>query len=293
MVQKPFQTDDYNPREMAQRVNEVGVTKAKMNFWSMLYLAILAGSFIGLGAHFATLASANNGLPFSLNQLLSGLVFSLGLILVIVAGAELFTGNNLIVMAWVSRKIGLGDVIRNWVIVYLGNTLGALITVVLIYLSGVWALGADAVGERAIRIAAAKTEIGWVECFFRGVMCNALVCLAVWLCFSCRATVDKIMAIIFPITAFVAMGFEHCVANLYFIPMGIVLAGLQPELAEGLAASQAHSLDMAGMMGNLIPVTLGNIVGGTLMVGMVYWFIYLRNLVPRHAEEENQATSAD
>ncbi|GAF91532.1 unnamed protein product, partial [marine sediment metagenome] len=122
---------------------------------------------------------------------------------------------------------------------------------------------------------------------------NALVCLAVWLCFSCRATVDKIMAIIFPITAFVAMGFEHCVANLYFIPMGIVLAGLQPELLEGMAAGQAHSLDLAGMIGNLVPVTLGNIVGGTVMVGMIYWFIYLRHLDPLHAEEESKTASAD
>jgi len=273
---------------MAQRVNDVGVTKAKMNFWSMLYLAILAGSFIGLGAHFATLASANNGLPFSLSQLLIGLVFSLGLILVIIAGAELFTGNNLIVMAWVSRKIGLRDVTRNWVIVFLGNTIGALITVVLIYLSGVWALGNEAVGVRAIQIAAAKTEISWVECFFRGVMCNALVCLAVWLCFSCRATVDKIMAIVFPITAFVAMGFEHCVANLYFIPMGILLSGLQPDLTVEMAMNPAQSLNFAGFLGNLIPVTLGNIVGGTLMVGMVYWFIYLRHLVPMDIKSNNQ-----
>ncbi|MBN2320939.1 MAG: formate/nitrite transporter family protein [Acidobacteria bacterium] len=277
MVQKPFQTDAYLPREMAQRVNEVGVTKAKMEFWSMLYLAILAGSFIGLGAHFATLASANNGMPFSLSQLLAGLVFSLGLILVIVAGAELFTGNNLIVMAYVSRKIGLRDVVRNWGIVLLGNTVGALITVGLIYLSGVWVLGSEAVGTRAIQIAAAKTDISWLECFFRGVMCNALVCLAVWLCFSCRATVDKIIAIIFPITAFVSMGFEHSIANLYFIPMGMLLSKLQPELAARLA-NPAQSLDISGFLGNLIPVTLGNIVGGTLMVGLVYWFIYLRGL---------------
>lgn len=286
MVQKPFQTDAYLPREMAQRVNEVGVAKAKMDFWSMLYLAILAGSFIGLGAHFATVASANNGLPFSLSQLISGLVFSLGLILVIVAGAELFTGNNLIVMAWVSRKIGIRDILRNWAIVFLGNTVGALITVLMIYFSGVWALGADAVGVRAIQIAAAKTEISWMECFLRGVMCNALVCLAVWLCFSCRATVDKIMSILFPITAFVAMGFEHSIANLYFIPMGMLLSFLRPDLAMSLS-SPPQSLHLAGFMNNLIPVTLGNIAGGTLMVGMVYWFIYLRHLMPMDAKNND------
>ncbi len=285
MVQKPFQTDAYLPREMAQRVNEVGVAKAKMNFLSMLYLAILAGSFIGLGAHFATVASANNGLPYSLSQLLTGLVFSLGLILVIIAGAELFTGNNLIVMAWVSRKIKFSEVMRNWGIVFLGNTMGALITVLLIYFSGVWTLGAESVGMRAVQIAAAKTEVGWIECFLRGVMCNALVCLAVWLCFSCRATVDKIMSIIFPITAFVAMGFEHSIANLYFIPMGMLLGYLQPDLVANLAA-QPQSLHFSGLLSNLIPVTLGNIFGGSLMVGMVYWFIYLRHLMPKEAEND-------
>ncbi|MEJ2110297.1 MAG: formate/nitrite transporter family protein [Acidobacteriota bacterium] len=284
MEQKPFQTDAYLPREMAQRVNEVGVTKAKMDFGSMLYLAILAGSFIGLGAHFTTLASAGNGLPFSLNQLLSGLVFSLGLILVIVAGAELFTGNNLIVMAWVSRKIRFRDVQRNWAIVFLGNTVGALITVLLIYFSGVWKLGGGSVGLRAIQIAAVKTDITWLECFVRGIMCNAMVCLAVWLCFSCRTTVDKIMSIIFPITAFVAMGFEHSVANLYFIPMGMLLSGLESDLVVTLT-SQIQTLNFTGFMNNLVPVTLGNIVGGTLMVGMVYWFIYLRHLMPMAAKD--------
>ena len=273
-----FQTDAYNPKQMARRVSDVGVSKANLNLASMFALGIMAGAFIGMGAHFATVAWAQNGLPFSLSKLLGGLVFCLGLILVIIAGAELFTGNNLIVMAWVMKKIKARAILRNWVVVYFGNFVGSVLTVTLIYFSGVYAAGDYAVAAKAVQIAQAKVQIPFVECFFRGIMCNALVCLAVWLCFSCRTTVDKIFSILFPITAFVAMGFEHCVANMYFIPMGMLLGGNQA-LAD--ATGVQASISMADFLHNLIPATLGNIIGGSVMVGLVYWFIYLRHLMPK------------
>lgn len=268
--------DALPPREMAQRAIDAGVIKSQMGFINTFSLAILAGGFIGLGSHFATLVSADKTLGYSMTQLMMGLVFCLGLILVVIAGAELFTGNTLIVMAWVAGRTGMRGLLRNWLIVYFGNFVGSLATIALIYGAGGWRGGSNLLGQRAVEIALYKTHIPWGELLFRGILCNALVCLAVWLCYSCRSTIDKIMAIIFPITAFVAMGFEHSVANMFLIPMGMLLARLQPQLLPPNAAS----LDGAALLHNLVPVTLGNIVGGALMVGFVYWFIYLRAIVP-------------
>jgi formate/nitrite transporter len=270
--------DAFAPAEMAQRVVRIGVAKAKLPAADSLILAVLAGSFIGLGAAFATLTTTNPELGFGPTRVLGGVTFSLGLILVVVAGAELFTGNNLVAMAWASRLITTGQVLRNWLLVYLGNFLGSVGTALLVYFAGTWALEAHGVGMNALGIAAAKCDLGWTEAFFRGILCNALVCLAVWLCQSARSTTDKILAIIWPITAFVALGFEHCIANMYFIPLGILLKG-NPEMMSAMVDSTAPlgSLTWGGMVHNLIPVTLGNIVGGTLMVAGVYWFAYLRN----------------
>ncbi len=270
--------DAYAPAEMAQRVVRIGVAKAKLPAADSLILAVLAGSFIGLGAAFATLTTASPELGFGPTRILGGVTFSLGLILVVVAGAELFTGNNLVAMAWASRLISTGQVARNWILVYLGNFVGSVGTALLVYYSGVWALGGHGVGANALAIAAAKCDLGWSQAFFRGILCNALVCLAVWLCTSARTTTDKILAIIWPISGFVAMGFEHCIANMYFIPLGIILKG-NTEMMGALVQGPAtiDSLTWGGMMNNLVPVTLGNIVGGTLMVAGVYWFAYLRN----------------
>jgi formate/nitrite transporter len=270
--------DAYAPAEMAQRVVRVGVAKATLPTADSLILAVLAGAFIGLGAAFATVATTTTQLGFGPTRVLGGLTFSLGLILVVVAGAELFTGNNLVAMAWASRLITTYQVFRNWTLVYLGNFVGALGTALLVYYSGVWALGGSGVGANAIAIAAAKCDLGWGEAFSRGVLCNALVCLAVWLCQSARSTTDKILAIVWPITGFVALGFEHCIANMYFIPLGVILRR-EPGLlgALGQDAPNLASLTWGGLADNLLPVTLGNIVGGTLMVAGVYWFAYLRN----------------
>lgn len=262
---------------MAERMENVGVKKANLDFWSMFALAVLAGSFIGLGAEFYTLVITDSGLGFGMNKLVGGFVFSLGLVLVIIAGAELFTGNNLIVMAWVNGKLTLGQVMRNWVVVYFGNLVGSLGTAMLMYLTRQWTFANYHVGATALNIANAKVNLSFSEGLARGILCNALVCLAVWLCASGRSVTDKILAIIFPITAFVASGFEHSIANMYFIPMGLLLKG-EPEVAAaaGKVAADLVNLNLHGFVGNLIAVTTGNIFGGGVLVAVVYWFIYRR-----------------
>ena len=273
----PISLDAFPPPEMAERMENIGVKKANLSFWRMFALAVLAGVFIGLGAEFYTIAITDTGLGFGLKKVLGGLVFSLGLILVVVAGAELFTGNNLIVMAWVSGKLSLGRVMRNWVVVYLGNLVGSLLTVMLMYLTRQWAGAEYHVGALALDIAASKVNLTFVEGVTRGILCNVLVCLAVWLCLSGRSVVDKIVAILFPITAFVASGFEHSVANMYFIPMGMLLKG-EPQVvaAAGKVAADLVNLDMGGFLGNLLSVTTGNIFGGAFIVAAIYWFVYRR-----------------
>jgi formate/nitrite transporter len=269
--------DAYAPAEMAQRVLKVGVAKARLPVADSLILAVLAGAFIGLGAAFSTLTTTSPDMGFGPARVLGGLTFSLGLILVVVAGAELFTGNNLVAMAWASRQITTGQVARNWILVYAGNFLGSVGTALLVYWSGTWSLNGNGVAIHALGIAAGKCDLTWGEAFVRGILCNALVCLAVWLCNSARSTTDKILAILWPITGFVALGFEHCIANMYFIPLGILLKA-DTGLLEAIGATPGTyaSLNPQGLAGNLVPVTLGNIVGGTLLVAGVYWFAYLR-----------------
>jgi formate/nitrite transporter len=270
--------DPYSPPEMAQKVEAGGVTKARLDWSTTLALSVLAGAFIGLGAMFATVVGTDTGLGYGVTRLLVGLSFSLGLILVVVGGAELFTGNNLIVMAWAHRKVPTAALSRNWAIVFLGNFVGAVATAVGVYLTGIAAQDGHKVGASALLIANAKVNLTWLEAFMRGVYCNALVCLAVWLGYSARTSTDKILCVLFPITAFVAAGFEHSVANMYFIPIALLLRGD----AQVMAATHRDAADFAHLtwnnflVDNLLPVTIGNIVGGALMVGLVYWFVYLR-----------------
>lgn len=254
-----FGFDCYSPREIAARVETVGVTKANLPFTSMVALGVLAGGFIGLGAMFSTLVLCDAGLDFAVSRVLAGTVFSLGLILVVIAGAELFTGNNLLVMTYVARRISLGKFLGNLTIIYVANFIGAVGLAAVVTLSGHAQLGDGAVGRTAMTIAAAKVSLPFAEAFFRGVLCNVLVCLAVWLAMAGRTVTDKILAIIFPVAAFVAAGFEHSVANMYFIPLGAFLGG---------------EITVADAFRNLVPVTLGNLVGGAGMVGLVYHTIY-------------------
>lgn len=264
--------DAYTPAEMAYRVETVGVAKARMPLVQMVGLGIMAGAFIAFGAMNFTTAMAQ-GMP----RILSSLMFSLGLVLVIIGGAEMFTGNNLIAMAWAQGKVRTGEVLRNWGWVYLANLVGCLFIVALAYLSGILHAVDLGYGVQALKIAAAKTNLSFSEAFFKGILCNALVCLAVWLCFAARTVVDRIFCIAFPITAFVNMGFEHCVANMFFIPMGY-LASLDPAVitAANLAPGVMAHLNMAGFIVNLAAVTLGNIVGGTVLVAGMYYVVYLR-----------------
>jgi len=284
--------DAYTPKQIAERVQKVGVTKGNLEFWTMFALAILAGSFIGLGAEFCTLVITGSGLGYGLTKLIGGLVFSLGLILVVVAGAELFTGNNLLTIAWLGGEVPFRRVLRNWVTVFAGNLVGSLALAGLMFLTRQWVASDYAVGVTAIRIAADKVALPFWTALMRGILCNALVCLAVWLCSGARSVADKILAIVFPITAFVASSFEHSIANMYFVPYGMLL-NTQPAMVEaataaGVTAEQLGRLTVVGFFNNLIPVTIGNVIGGAVMVGMMYWFIYLRD-----AQKEKAAVQAE
>lgn len=281
------------PAEMATRAEYVGVRKAEMPALRMFMLAVLAGGFIAMGAIFATTVSAGSipvsdagggaaftaALPYGVVRLLAGLVFSLGLILVVVGGAELFTGNNLIVMAWASGKVSAGALLRNWVIVYLGNFVGSMGTALLVFFSRQYTFGNNAVGITALRTGIAKCDLAFVQAVALGILCNALVCMAIWLTFSARSTIDKILAIIFPIAAFVAAGFEHSVANMYFVPYALLIKTLDPAFMTTVSAQlpPAEALTWyAFFVRNLLPVTIGNIIGGAGLVAAVYWAIFLR-----------------
>jgi formate/nitrite transporter len=269
------------PASMASKAETVGVGKGNMDAISMFFLAILAGAFIAMGAVFCTTAvTGASALPYGIGKLLGGLTFCLGLILVVVAGAELFTGNNLIVMAVASKKLPVSKLLRNWVIVYIGNFIGSVATAYLMFLTRTWETGAGgALGLTAINIAGGKAGLTFTVALTRGIFCNALVCLAVWLCFSARSVEGKIMAILFPISAFVAAGFEHCVANMYFIPAGlfIKMSAASEYLAGAKKAALANLTWGNFFIRNLFPVTVGNIIGGSVFVGIVYWIIYRRS----------------
>lgn len=266
--------DAFSPKEIAEKVQSVGVAKARLPMLPTLMLGVLAGGFIGLGALYFALVVSDAQLSFGMARVLGGVVFSLGLILVVVGGAELFTGNNLLVMAWADGKITTAEMLRNWALVYASNAVGAIGLAAVVYLSNHAGMNQGAVGLAYVEIAAAKAALPFWDAFFKGVLCNLLVCLAVWMALAGRSVTDKVFAILFPISAFVAAGFEHCVANMYFIPLGIFL---KSSVAATTSIDTA-SLDWGGFAGNLIPVTLGNIFGGSVMVALVYYLIYRRGL---------------
>jgi formate transporter len=276
--------DALPPLEMARKAERVGVTKAGLGTTETFVLSILAGAFIALGAIFATTVTTGGGaLPYGVTRLLGGLSFSLGLILVIVAGAELFTGNNLLVMAWASRRVSTTRLLRNWAIVFAGNFVGAIATALLLFAGKQYEFGGGAVGVQSLTIAAAKTDLGFGQAIALGALCNALVCLAVWLCYSAHTITDKVLAIVPPIAAFVAAGFEHSVANMFFIPMGLLVKSDSAFVAGQSDVPDLSSLTWGNFLrANLLPVTIGNVIGGAVMVGAVmvgavYWFVYLRS----------------
>ncbi|MBL0121568.1 MAG: formate/nitrite transporter family protein [Betaproteobacteria bacterium] len=265
-----FDLDAYSPKQIAARVETIGVAKARLPLLSMLMLSMLAGAFIGLGGLYFVLVKSDPSLGFAARQVLGGVVFSLGLILVVVAGAELFTGNNLLAMAWAERRISTREVLRNWVIVCVGNFIGAAGLALLVYLSRHPEMNNGAIAKEYVAIAAAKVSMPFWTALFKAILCNVLVCMAVWMSLAGRSVIDKVAAIIFPISAFVAAGFEHSVANMFFIPLAMLL-----QTFDGVGAG-AIAITWTGFFGNLVPVILGNILGGSVLVGLVYHIIYLR-----------------
>ncbi len=267
------------PAEMARRAEYIGERKSEAPALQVFALALMAGAFIAFGAIFATTVAtgASGVLPYGVTKLLVGFVFCLGLVLVIVGGAELFTGNNLIVMAWASGKVTTKALLKNWGIVYVGNFVGSLVIVGLLFASKQYLGSNGGVGTTALKIANAKIGFGFWQALTLGILCNILVCLAVWLTFSARSTVDKIAAIIFPITAFVAAGFEHSVANMYFVPIGLFIKNFDPAFATQTGLDLSGLTWNAFIVNNLIPVTIGNILGGSLGVAAIYWMIFLRS----------------
>lgn len=264
-----YGSDAYAPAQIAQRIESVGVTKARLATLPLLMLGMLAGAFIGLGAMLFVLVKSDPTLGFAASAIGGGLVFALGLLLVVVAGAELFTGNNLLVMAWADGRISSAAVLRNWVLVCLANFVGAAGLALLVFAGGHTDLNGGAIGQTVVKIALAKQDLSPVQAFFRGVLCNVLVCMAVWMAMAGRSVVDKAVAVVPPIMAFVAAGFEHSIANMYLMPLAMLLQHFGP-----LGATVP--VTWGGMLGNLLPVIAGNLVGGSVLVGLAYYVIYGR-----------------
>ena len=286
--------DTIVPSEMARRAEQTGVRRASMDVLSIFVLSLLAGAFISFGAIFATTVTAGSitigpagdgaamtaALPYGITRLLTGLVFSVGLIMVVVGGAELFTGNTLLIMAWASRKVTTRAVLLNWVVAFTGNCIGTIGTAALVFLSTQYTFGNGAVGLVALNTANSKAALAFVPALTLGILCNALVCVAVWMCFSARTTIDRVVTVVPPIAAFAAAGFEHSIANAYFLPIGLFIKSGAPDsfwASIGKTAADFPALTWSNfLIGNMLPVTIGNIIGGSLMVGAVYWFVYLR-----------------
>jgi len=266
-----YGSDAYAPSEVAQRIETVGVAKARLATLPLFMLGMLAGAFIGLGAMLFVLVKSDASLGFAAGAVGGGLVFSLGLLLVVVAGAELFTGNNLLAMAWADGRISTGELLRNWGLVAVANFVGAAGLAGLVYASGHTGLNGGAIGQTVVKIALAKQELAPGPAFFRGVLCNVLVCMAVWMAMAGRSVVDKAVAVVPPIMAFVAAGFEHSIANMYLMPLAMLQQHFGPA---GLVA--ATPVTWGGMLGNLLPVIAGNLVGGSVLVGLTYYVIYGR-----------------
>jgi formate transporter len=290
--------DTILPAAMAVRAEDAGVRRAATDLQTIFVLSVLGGAFVAFGALFATTVSAGSiaitspdgaaalsaGLPYGIVRLLIGLVFCVGLILVVVGGAELFTGNTLIIMAWASRKVTTRALLLNWLVAFSGNFVGAVATAAIMFLTTQYTFGSGAVGLVALSTAHSKAALSFVPALTLGIMCNALVCLAVWMCYSARTNIDRVVTIVPPITAFAAAGFEHCVANMYFIPIGLFIkAGAPDSFWTSIGKTPADFAALTWdnfLVGNLVPVTIGNIIGGSLMVGAVYWFVYLRKKPP-------------
>lgn len=266
---KALRPDALSPAETEAKVETVAMAKAAMPVGRMFVAAMLAGAFIAFGALFFCVFLGDSSISFAVQRVVGGLCFCLGLTLTLCCGAELFTGNTLMVCGALSRKIGIGPMLKNWVVVWLGNLAGALVVVFLVFMAHVADMNGGGVGSAMLSTAVGKVSPDWATLFFKGILCNILVCLAVWIGFSARTVVDKVAGLLLPVTAFVACGFEHCVANMFFLPMAYVL-----KLTGFASAVDASVLDMGSILYSISAATAGNIVGGALFVGAAYWFAY-------------------
>ena len=269
-----------SPKEVATKWSETGLSKCKIPVLKMFILAVLAGVYIAFGAELFLLVSSDSTLGFGFTRFISASVFTVGLMLVVVGGAELFTGNNLIVIAVLDKKARWTDLFKSWFVVYIGNFVGSIILALFIFWSGTWGLNNNLVGANVLKVASSKISLSFVQAFFRGVLCNWLVCLAVWLSMASKDIIGKLFAIYFPIMAFVASGFEHSVSNMFIISYGMLLKTVPDVIkASGKTLLDFANLNYATLFTkNLIPVTLGNILGGAVFVGVVYWYIYLKKI---------------
>jgi formate/nitrite transporter len=268
----PFGFDAFSPKEVAERIEVLGVAKARLPLASMLLLAGLAGAYIGFGSLFFLLVTSDPSWPFARARVLGGLVFSLGLLTVVVAGAELFTGNHLLAMAWADGRLTAAEVLRNWGVVCLGNALGAGLLAWAVVGADLGSLNGGRLAQQALKVAQSKVDLPADVAFLRGVLCNVLVCLAVWMAAAGRSVVDKAVAVVPPVTAFVALGFEHSVANFFFFPLALLL---EPTAAAA-ATAVMPAPGLGAILGNLLPVIAGNLVGGSVLVAGVYWVVYRR-----------------
>ena len=255
------------PASMELKAERVAETKAGTDAASAFVLALLAGAFISLGATFMLVVKSDGSLPFAATQLLGGFSFCVGLFLVLSAGAELFTGNCLMVLGPLSGRFSWGRLLASWGIVLAGNLLGSLAMAALIFAADAGSANGGAVAQAALTVAEGKVALDWGVAFARGVLCNVLVCLAVWVGHAATSVTDKFFSALLPVMAFMASGFEHCVANMFFLPYALMLE------ASGRVAG---SVDLVGVLSNLSAATLGNLVGGVLLVGVSYWFVYGR-----------------
>ncbi len=266
--------DAFSPAQIAEKIEQVGVSKARLPLLQMVLLGMLAGAFISLGALYFVLVASDDTLGFAASRVLGGVVFSLGLLLVVVAGAELFTGNNLLMMAWADGRISSHALLRNWVVVCAANFAGAAGMALLVWLSGHPTMNDGRVAALVVTLAGAKCAAPLAALFWKGVLCNILVCMAVWMAMAGRSVTDKFIAVVFPISAFVAAGFEHSIANMYLIPLAMLLQDSVPP------ALVSPALGVAGLLRNLAAVIAGNILGGSVLVALVYHLIYRRGLPP-------------
>ena len=265
-----------NPAEMAQKAENIGVDKANISVQKLCWLGFLAGVYIAFGAAFSSVSiTGMSGVwPYGFIRIIAGLTFSLGLILVVIGGAELFTGNNLMIIACLSGKIKLSALLRNWGIVYLANFVGSVTLAVLVVIAKMYTFSTGDLGKTMLTIAANKSKETFWQALVLGILCNILVCLAVWLSYSAQSTSGKILAIVFPITAFIAAGFEHSVANMYILSLGLLIKQFDPVFVSGLGLNLESLTIWNSLLNNLLPVTLGNIIGGAGFVGSIYYLIY-------------------